>query len=279
MGQVGRGESLLFEYVPPEIPSPTCTHTHTDPCTHRNTQVDTGTHRHAGMQAKAGSPRDSCAHTSTRVNTRTDSRTFGNVCTGPTPPPPHTNPHLNTWAPDAGPLGHAELHAGPRTRSSETRAHPSTWTRGYTHPGACRHAHPHPQKYHPTPPRSWSHLTTPAPAAYRTRAPDAHARARTPAPPALARHTSTREPLGSPHCPTVSPHHPHRRAHLFRGRPWAAPRARPQEGPRAPAAHPEAAPAAQLGASCSASSFWGGKAGIEEVGSGRRGGLGGPRGS
>lgn len=60
------------------------------------------------------------------------------------------NPHLNTWAPHAGPPGHAGLHAGPRTRSAR-HARTSLHLDARIHtPRGCRRAYPHPQKYHPT---------------------------------------------------------------------------------------------------------------------------------
>lgn len=116
------------------------------------------------------------------------------------------------------------------------------------------------------PPCARSPLTT----RYPSRVPAAHAgRALSRSHRPLHRTPGTPpEPSGFPltprHCPAVSPltptspPPPSHRAHLFRGRPRAAPRAHTQEGPRALAAHPEAALAAQLGTSCSVSSFWGG---------------------
>lgn len=65
------------------------------------------------------------------------------------------NPHLNTWAPHAGPPGHAGLHAGPRTRSAETRAHIPPRGRADTHTQGLQTLIPAPTKIppHPTPGR------------------------------------------------------------------------------------------------------------------------------
>lgn len=118
------------------------TREHTE--THRAwTQVDTGTHRHAGMQAKAVSPRDSCAHTSTRVNTRTDIRK--RVCR-PTPPQP-TLEHLGAtrWATRARRATRRAAHT--QRRHARTSLHVDA--RIHT-PRGCRRAYPHLQKYHPT---------------------------------------------------------------------------------------------------------------------------------
>jgi hypothetical protein len=218
------------------------------------TQVPAGTQ--AGCASKGmRPPAGRCAHTSTRVDTRTDTDTREPVHLSPAPIT-HTDPHLNTWAPDAGPRGRAELHAGPRTRISDTRAQPSTWTRRST-PGA----------------RSCARRTQKIPRAPRaTRDRLCH-----PPPQSRPRHA----PLQHPCCAPRSPWDPHPpwgasptprgRTHLFRGRPRAELRARPQEGPRKPAAHPEAARAAKLGASCSVSSFFGGGLGGERmVGEGAR---------
>lgn len=121
------------------------------------------------------------------------------------------NPHLNTWVPHAGPPGHAGLHAGPRTRSAETRAHILHVDARIHTPRGCRRAYPHPQNT--TPPDSWAHPTIPAPAAYRPHAPDAGA-AHWP----LPRSPSVPPPAGPwgspPTCPTVFPHH--LRRHPFR---------------------------------------------------------------
>lgn len=182
---------------------------------------DRGTHGRAGVQAKA-------RPLETGVHTRTGAWTSGNVYL-PTPQhtPRPTLQHLGArrWATQARRAAHTHLGHTRISLHVDARIHT---------PGGSQTRTAAPRKMPPTPRRS--PLTTPYPV---------------PRPPGAPRSPSV--PL---HCPRGLSPRSRRRAHLLRGRPWAAPRSRPQEGPRVPAAHPEAGPAAQLGASSSVSSFW-----------------------
>lgn len=190
-------------------------------------------------------------------------------------PPQPTLEHLGAtrWATRARRATRRAAH----TQRRDTRAHPSTWTRGYTHPGVAD-AHTRTHK-NTTPPDSWAHPTIPAPAAYRPHAPDARARARTLAPPALAQHPPTRWPLGLP-------------ALSYGLSPLSPPAPSPVQGSPLgrtpcppPGVPPRAGCAPQGGPGCTTWSkllrflILGGKGWNRGGGSGRRGSLSGPRGS
>lgn len=115
---------------------------------HRWTQVPTGTRvckqKHVHLETGV--------YTSTHGCTRIDSQTARNVCT--CPPPTHTDPHLNTWAPDAGrqTLGHQGTQSYTQGRAHASRPHANIPPRGRadTHTRELADAHTRTQKNTPT---------------------------------------------------------------------------------------------------------------------------------
>lgn len=187
-----------------------CTHTHTDPCTHEHTQKHMGL-GHRWTQVPTGTRVCKQKHvhletgvfTSTRLHT--DRLSDVQKCVYLPSPNTHTDPHLNTCAPDAGrqTLGHQGTQSYTQGRAHASRPHANIPPRGRadTHTRELADAHTRTQKNTPTLRPIASNHPLPQPRTRRARR--TRTVALTPAPPPHARDSP--EPSGFPPHPATAP--------------------------------------------------------------------------